>query len=148
MEFYGKKEAIIVLAIAAPYYPALSSRNVKNSKIEIEKLVQCYADYLKTNYNFSLNVEEYFMGICDISYCALEKSLKDYTSVMDSMAVSKSVYDIDFENLNKINIPGINLGPWGKDLHKFTERVYEKDVYDTIPNFLLYLLNNIETIKK
>ena len=148
LEFYGKKEAIIVLAIAAPYYPALSSRNVKNSKIEIEKLVQCYADYLKTNYNFSLNVEEYFMGICDISYCALEKSLKDYTSVMDSMAVSKSVYDIDFENLNKINIPGINLGPWGKDLHKFTERVYEKDVYDTIPNFLLYLLNNIEKIKK
>ena len=44
-------------------------------------------------------------------------------------------------------IPGINLGPWGKDLHQLTERVYDQDMLETIPNFLLYLLENTQSFK-
>ena len=64
------------------------------------------------------------------------------------MAVPECLYSIDFEKIQDINVPGINLGPWGKDLHQLTERVYEKDMLETIPQFLLYLLEHIDSIKK
>ena len=58
------------------------------------------------------------------------------------------LYQIDFSKMKDIRIPAVNLGPWGKDLHQISERVYEKDMLETIPNFLLHLLENIELIKK
>ena len=31
---------------------------------------------------------------------------------------------------------GINIGPWGKDFHKLTERVYKEDLYVRTPKIL------------
>ncbi len=148
LDFYDKKEAFVVLAIAPPYYPSMNCRHLKNSVVDIEKLIAFYRDYLVEQGASRLKVEEFFMGICDISYCALEKSVEEYQKIIESMAVPEHLYSIDFEKIQDINVPGINLGPWGKDLHQLTERVYEKDMLETIPQFLLYLLEHIDSIKK
>lgn len=145
LEFYDSDNAYIIIAIAPPYYPAVNSRNIK-SDISINKLTDLYNSYLKDR-NFSINVEEHFMGICDISYCAIEKDEKCYEAVLNSMAISDEIYELDFNKIKELNIPGINLGPWGKDLHKNTERVYKEDMLKTIPEFLLYLLDNIDSTK-
>ena len=31
---------------------------------------------------------------------------------------------------------GINIGPWGKDFHKLTERVLMENLYDRTPHIL------------
>lgn len=148
LDFYDKKEAFVVLTIAPPYYPSMNCRHLKNSVVDIEKLIALYSRYLADTAAARLTVEEFFMGICDISYCALEKSVEEHQKIIDSMAVPENLYPIDFEKIQDINVPGINLGPWGKDLHQLTERVYEKDMLETIPQFLLYLLEHIDSIKK
>ena len=148
LDFYDKKEAFVVLTIAPPYYPSMNCRHLKNSVVDIEKLIALYSRYLADTAAARLTVEEFFMGICDISYCALEKSVEEHQKIIDSMAVPEHLYSIDFEKIQDINVPGINLGPWGKDLHQLTERVYEKDMLETIPQFLLYLLEHIDSIKK
>lgn len=137
-----------MLTIAPPYYPSMNCRHLKNSVVDIEKLIALYSRYLADTAAARLTVEEFFMGICDISYCALEKSVEEYQKIIESMAVPEHLYSIDFEKIQDINVPGINLGPWGKDLHQLTERVYEKDMLETIPQFLLYLLEHIDSIKK
>ncbi|WP_183108805.1 hypothetical protein [Thermohalobacter berrensis] len=38
--------------------------------------------------------------------------------------------------MNKLSIPVINIGPWGKDLHKFTERVYKEDLFERTPRII------------
>ena len=83
-----------------------------------------------------------------MSYCALEKPLKDYRQVLDSLAVSETIYPLDLEKIAAINVASINLGPWGKDLHQRTERVYEQDMLETIPQFFLYLLEHFDEVKK
>ena len=30
----------------------------------------------------------------------------------------------------------VNIGPWGKDFHKLTERVYKEDLYERTPEIL------------
>jgi arginine utilization protein RocB len=45
-------------------------------------------------------------------------------------------YDIPFADLEKISMPCINIGPWGKDFHKLTERVYKPDLYERTPAIL------------
>jgi arginine utilization protein RocB len=38
--------------------------------------------------------------------------------------------------MEALSVPVINIGPWGKDLHKFTERVYKLDLYERTPALL------------
>jgi arginine utilization protein RocB len=35
-----------------------------------------------------------------------------------------------------LSVPVINIGPWGKDLHKFTERVFKTDLCGRTPQLL------------
>ncbi len=35
-------------------------------------------------------------------------------------------YSLPLEEMQKLNLPVVNIGPFGKDAHKFTERL-EKD---------------------
>ena len=42
-------------------------------------------------------------------------------------------YHIPVEAIEKISMPGINIGPWGKDFHKLTERVCREDLYERTP---------------
>lgn len=147
LDFHNQKEALVILAVAPPYYPSMNCRHLQDSPIDIEALISLYQDFLE-NEGKKLTVEEFFMGICDISYCALEKPVEDYQHVLESLAVPADLYQIDFSKMKDIRIPAVNLGPWGKDLHQISERVYEKDMLETIPNFLLHLLENIELIKK
>ncbi|WP_061911228.1 M20/M25/M40 family metallo-hydrolase [Streptococcus cristatus] len=147
LDFYDRKEALVVLAIAPPYYPSMNCRRLSDSPISIEKVVQLYGDFLDKEAGCQLQVDEFFMGICDLSYCALEKPAAEYQDLIASMPVPENLYHLDFPEIVANHIPGINLGPWGKDLHQLTERVYEQDMLETIPNFLLYLLENAQSFK-
>ena len=102
--------------------------------------------FLLNKYACELQIEEHFMGICDLSYCALEKDVGEYMAVQDSLAVSPELYQLNFKVLAQLNIPGVNLGPRGKDLHKYTERVYAPDLHTTVPEFLLFLLHHYESV--
>lgn len=148
LDFYDRKEALVVVAIAPPYYPSMNCRRLPNSPIDIDKFIELYRDYLAKNAGCQLQVDEFFMGICDLSYCALEKPASEYQKLIASMPVPENLYHLDFPEIAAINIPGINLGPWGKELHQLTERVYEQDMLETIPQFLLYLLENVQFFKK
>ena len=45
-------------------------------------------------------------------------------------------YDIPFDALEKITMPCINIGPWGKDFHKLTERVLKRDLFERTPRIV------------
>lgn len=147
LDFYDRKEALVVIAVAPPYYPSMNGYQLSSSPVDMAAVTDLYRSFLAER-GSSLTVEEYFMGICDMSYCALEKPVADYQKVLDSMAVPADLYSIDFSKIAAVNVPAINLGPWGKDLHQQSERVYEEDMLETVPAFLLHLLQHAERIKR
>lgn len=44
-----------------------------------------------------------------------------------------TLYDIAISDIETISMPCINIGPWGKDFHKLTERVLKQDLYERTP---------------
>ena len=70
----------------------------------------------------------------------MEKDVSTYQVVLDSLATPSQVYELDLEKIAQIQVPAVNLGPWGKELHKRGERVFIEDLLDTIPTYLLKLL--------
>ena len=54
----------------------------------------------------------------------------------------QKLYEIPFEDMEEISMPMINIGPWGKDLHQWSERVYRKDVLEHTPRLIWKILND------
>ena len=145
LEFLSEKNPLVVIGFAPPYYPSMNCRSLPNASLKISSLVDDYRHYLESR-GLSLKVEEYFMGICDTSYCALERDLASYQVVLDSLATPSQVYELDLESIAQIQVPAVNLGPWGKELHQRGERVFTEDLLDTIPSYLFGLLYRFDEL--
>jgi len=39
-------------------------------------------------------------------------------------------------------MPCVNIGPWGKDFHKPSERVLKEDVFERTPKIIDYIIRN------
>ena len=37
----------------------------------------------------------------------------------------------------------LNIGPWGKDFHKYTERVYKEDLFERTPILIDRLIKEL-----
>jgi arginine utilization protein RocB len=87
---------------------------------------------LKERFGLGVDVEPYSMGMSDNSYISCTEIGRDL-EVMKNMVTPKTLYDIPFEDIAKVSMPSIMVGPWGKDFHTLTERVYMPDVEETTP---------------
>jgi arginine utilization protein RocB len=96
-------------------------------------------------YNEQYVVQNYFWGISDLSYAMNTLNQGNIDYIETNMLMWKDTYYIPLEKIKEISMPVLNIGPWGKDIHKYTERVYKEDLFYRIPElidlFLIRLFN-------
>lgn len=124
----------IVIALSPPFYPHTTStydNNYDHFKAIAEKALKKYNPEL----------EHYFMGISDLSYVGLQNEDEIVPFVAPNMPLwHDDFYKIPFETLKTLSMPTIILGPWGKDLHQKTERIFIPDLIETIPSCIESLI--------
>lgn len=52
------------------------------------------------------------------------------------------LYNVPLRTIKKMNIPAINYGCYGKDAHKWTERVYMPYTFKVLPDLVIKTLEN------
>ena len=72
----------------------------------------------------------------DLSYAALQNGEGILPVIGPNMPLWQKTYDLPFAEMEALSVPVINIGPWGKDLHKYTERVFETDLVERTPALL------------
>ena len=102
--------------------------------------------FTEREFNQTYTSENFYTGISDLSYTNIEKGSEILKSLQSSMPLLGEFYNIPADVIEKISMPCINIGPWGKDFHKLTERVNTEDLYIRTPCIINYavklLLNN------
>jgi arginine utilization protein RocB len=130
---------MIVLFFAPPYYPAVSSR--KNT--HIRRVVDEMVIYAKGNFNINLKEQKYFSGVSDLSYTGLDQKANDLKALISNMPLWDRGYSVPLDVLLELNVPVLNLGPVGKDPHKWTERLDVNNAFDALRKMLSVTINQI-----
>lgn len=117
LEFLDYTDPCIVLAQSPPYYPFAPDILPVSWKEWIEETGE-------EIYGRKVSNGHYFMGISDLSYVSTKETLEESQKVSENIPLWGESYSIPFELLCKRSIPVVNIGPWGKDIHKKSERVY------------------------
>lgn len=142
LDFSKINVPIIIIGFAPPYYPAMSSRKIKGKEEKIEKYFNVIKNRSIEDFNVDVMLEEYTVALSDCSYCAVDKPF-DFQKFSKNTPMWGDMYSIDFKLIEELNIPSMVFGPWGKDYHQITERVYYEDVVERVPALIKAVANYI-----
>ncbi len=143
LKYSRDKSPIIVIGLSPPYYPDVANQRMPDLDRKIRHLVNTIHQFSMEQWQQPYISRNYYTGISDLSYSSLFQK-KDLTaSVAANMPLWGGPYEIAFEDINEIKMPCMNIGPWGKDFHKLTERVLMDDLYERTPQILDYVITHV-----
>jgi arginine utilization protein RocB len=129
----------MVLLFAPPYYPAVNSS-------DSAFIGEC-VDYIRQQgmERFGLPVQQihFFNGISDLSYVNYKDTGSGWTSFIDNTPVWGDSYSIPFQEMKELQAPVLNIGPFGKDAHKRTERLHKKSAFEEVPSLVEALIKQM-----
>lgn len=140
IEWSKIEDPVIVIGLLPPYVPAVNNHYMPD--FDREGMIELVGSMLKERFGLGLEVDPYSMGVSDNSYISCTEIEADMEA-MTNMVTPKELYGIPFEEIAKVAMPSIIVGPWGKDLHTASERVYLPDVDVTTPAVIETIIQSI-----
>lgn len=126
----GITSPAIVLYYGAPYCPHNTLQGEERILIkDIEDIVKKVSAETKEQYRFM----RFFPSLSDSSYIKIDDPKESVKMLIDNFPGMASLYTVPIDKIQKINIPAINYGCYGKDAHKWTERVHIPYTFDVLP---------------
>ncbi|MCI8810989.1 MAG: M20/M25/M40 family metallo-hydrolase [Oscillibacter sp.] len=81
-----------------------------------------------------IKVRMFYPYISDSSFMAISDDVSAIEAMGRNMPSWKTKYFYDVDLVMGINVPVVNIGSFGKDGHKVTERVHMKYTFENVPN--------------
>ena len=146
LDYVKDLSPMVVMALCPPYYPPIHNDDFQGLPASVQNLADHLIGFAANRWQEVYRRANYIMGLTDLSYAALQNGENIIPHIGPNMPLWQKTYDIPFAEMQELSIPVINIGPWGKDHHKFTERVYKIDLCERTPALLEcainYLLGN------
>lgn len=139
---WSDKNPVVIVYYSPPYYPHIYVKG--ESPLEKRVLDAVNEAIEKMDSDYDIEMKKFYPYISDLSYAAAPREKNAVDSLKNNMPGFGIKYSLPIDEMQKLNLPVVNIGPFGKDAHKFTERL-EKDysfniapklVYETIMNLL------------
>ena len=130
----------VVYGLIPPYYPNVSNRFITGLALQIRSLDVDLDCFTHEQFGQHYVSEEFYTGISDLSYTSLSNSEESSSALSKSMPFYGTLYDISISDIEAISMPCINIGPWGKDFHKLTERALKQDLYERTPAIIRHAI--------
>lgn len=140
-EYINDLSPKVVIGLSPPYYPNVSNIYFNNLDERIKNISNDIMKYANDEFNQQYTKEYFYTGISDLSYSSIKKSKCIKKSLTKNMPFYGELYSIPLEEIEQNSMPCINIGPWGKDFHKLTERVLKEDLFDRTPKLLNHTIS-------
>lgn len=129
----------VVLFYAPPYYPAVNS---SDNELVQEKTALAQK-VLQEEFQLEAKQVHYFNGISDLSYVNYDAADSGWQSYQHNTPVWGETYSIPFNEMQQLQAPVLNIGPFGKDAHKLTERLHKKSAFVYTPRVLEKIIESM-----
>ncbi|MBD1378746.1 M20/M25/M40 family metallo-hydrolase [Metabacillus arenae] len=130
---------MIVTFYSPPFYPAVSSSQDPLINQTVEGLIE----YAKNQFSIPLVNQNYFAGLSDLSFLQLNDSDHAIGQLVSNMPLYGNDYFLPINEMKALNIPIVNVGPVGRDPHKWTERLHLPYTFETLPKLLTFTLKTL-----
>lgn len=141
---WSDRDPVIIVYIAPPYYPHIHvDESTKKGRELLSALGQVVRD---TPVGYPLVLKKFFPYISDLSYGGAPKDAQVIEDLQGNMPGFGATYDLPVADMQALDLPVLDIGPFGKDAHKFTERIETNYSFEVAPDLtwqtIMKLLGN------
>ena len=134
----NQKEPTIVLYYGAPYCPHNTLQ--KEDAHYIEE-IETIAQKITAEYKEEFRMRKFFPSLSDSSYLKIDDAETSVKLLKDNFPGFGTMYTVPIDQIKQLNIPAVNYGCYGKDAHKWTERVHIPYTFGVLPELILETVN-------
>lgn len=143
IEIAGINTPTIVLFFAAPYCPHNTLKNDVIKEKELLKKIEHLSNKYGREIGENFEIKQFFPSLSDSSYLKIDDDEESIQCLVNNFPAYEEIYPLPIEQIKRMDIPAINYGCFGKDAHKWTERVYKPYSFEILPQLILKTVDEI-----
>ena len=128
-----------IIGLAPPYYAKAELDSDRD-----QAFLGCVKDELiqfNRMHEESIKLRPYFPGISDMSFLAPSVDRQSIEYIEQRSAVNQP--DLEEYLENPLNVPVINIGPWGREYHQCGERVNRHYAFNLLPELVFTICQRL-----
>ena len=138
---WSDREPVVIVYFAPPYYPHIY---VEGKQPKEKALLEAVEDAVNTTESeYKLVYKKFFPYISDLSYGAAPKDPEIIAALKNNMPGFGTKYNLPLEDMQKLDLPVLDIGTFGKDAHKFTERLEKRYSFEVTPVLVYKTIMNL-----
>ncbi|MGI5838308.1 MAG: M20/M25/M40 family metallo-hydrolase [bacterium] len=139
------RNPMIIIAYAPPYYPHFRNKGETPKEKKLLAMVEALEEFASERFGVHFQVNRFHKGISDLSYCGLQNAEDVIEMLRPNMPTWGYRYSLPLEELRQLDLAVFNVGSFGRDAHKYTERLNMPFSFNISPHLLKFAV--IELLK-
>lgn len=133
----------IVLFYSSLYSPPVDLTGRNEDELRLMQALDAAVSEVQDSYKHPIVTKNYFPFISDMSFVNLCDNELAIGSVIDNNPAWGTKHFINYDEIRKLNIPIINIGPYGHDGHKKYERVEIEYSHYVVPRLTKLVIDKV-----
>ncbi len=135
----GINDSVIVIYFAPPYCP---HNMLQKECADLEQDIKEIVATMEQDTDLTYRLMHFFPSLSDSSYLKIDDSEESIQTLKDNFPVMERLYPVPLEKIRELNVPAVDFGCYGKDAHKWTERVHIPYTFEVLPHLLRVTLKH------
>jgi len=137
------KEPTIIVFYSSLYSPRVElDGKTADERILLDALDKAI-DTIQPTYEHPIVAKPFFPYISDMSFVAISDDEEGIRAVKDNNPGWGTKHHVAYEDVRELNIPIINIGPYGMDAHSKLERMEMTYSMEILPNLTKEVIENV-----
>lgn len=142
-EQWSDKDPVVVVYFTPPYYPHVFVDGANPKDKKLIDAVKIAVEETEPGCGYSLKARKFLPCISDLSYGAAPKDPDAVAKLKVNTPGYGAIYELPLEEMAELDLPVTDIGTFGKDAHKYTERVDVKASYEVAPSLFVKTVENL-----
>jgi len=137
------KNPAIIVFYSSLYSPRIEVTGKNEKEKNLLDALEVAVEQVQPNYPHPIVTKNFFPYISDMSFVALSDDDEGISAVSSNNPGWGTKHYVNYQAIRDINVPVINIGPYGYDAHKQYERMERSFTLDIVPNLTNHVIKQL-----
>lgn len=143
----GITDPAIVLYFAPPYVPHCrlhyDEESASDEEQKIYDILKETSDEVSEGTGTEFRIKHFYPSLSDSSYIDCDDDDNSINVLRENFPVMENIYPVPIDDIRDLSIPALNIGVYGRDAHKWTERVNMPYTFGVLPELEKSLIERL-----
>ncbi|WP_342387461.1 M20/M25/M40 family metallo-hydrolase [Salinicoccus bachuensis] len=142
-KFMPDKRPAIIVFYSSLYSPRVALTGERKSERRLLDALDDAIEAVQPEYGYPIVARNFFPHISDMSFVAMSDDMSEIDDMVANTPSWGRKLFVEYQDVADLNIPVINIGPYGEDGHKRLERMEMTYSLEVVPNLTNSVLRRV-----